>query len=156
MNSPQSDDKTTAENWRDPGGFMGHFDLERLESGNGRAKHKMVVQERHLRMLGIMHGGVTATLLDSVMGNAAWTVSKPDHHVVTVQMNLNYIRPVWEGETLFATGEVLHGGSQTLVTRGEVHNGDGTLIATATATFMQAPHPKGMQNIPRKSDDAKS
>lgn len=154
MTASQPDDRSTEGHRVDPGGFLGHFDLERLESGNGRARHKMVVQERHLRTLGIVHGGVTATLLDSVMGNAAWTLAKPEHFVVTVQMNINYIRPAWVGETLFATGEVMHSSSQTLITRAEVRTGKDALVATATATFMQVPHPTGKGNIPQKADEA--
>jgi uncharacterized protein (TIGR00369 family) len=86
------------------------------------------------------------------MGNAAWTLAKPDCYLVTAQMNINYIRPAWEGETLFAIGEVLHAGAQTFVTRAEVRTSDDKLIATGSATFMQVPHPKGAEeNIPRRT-----
>jgi uncharacterized protein (TIGR00369 family) len=100
----------------------------------------MTVQEHHLRTLGIMHGGVLATLLDSAMGIAAGTLAPPGHLVVTVQLNINFIRPAWCGETLVATGEVFHAGRQTAVARGEVHTSTGTLIGSGSATFMYILH----------------
>jgi uncharacterized protein (TIGR00369 family) len=98
------------------------------------------VRRKHLRDLGIMHGGVLATLLDSVMGLAAGTLSPAGHFVVTVQLNLNFIRPAWEGETLVATGEVLHSGRLTAVAQGRVHTDQRILVGCGSATFMYILH----------------
>src|SRR5262249_57706259 len=94
-----------------------------------------------LRTVGILHGGVTATLLDTVLGMASGTTAPEDHYVVTVQLNVNFIRPVWEGESLVATGEVIHFGRQTAVARGEVRTSGGVLAASGSGTFMYLPHP---------------
>ena len=99
----------------------------------------MTVEERHLRTLGILHGGVTTTLLDTAMGMAVGTLTPPGHFVVTVQLNANFIRPAWDGETLVATGHVRHGGQQTAVASGEIHTADNILVATGSGTFMFVP-----------------
>jgi acyl-CoA thioesterase len=118
----------------------------------GKAVFEMTVDERHLRTLGILHGGVAATLLDTCMGYAAATVAPEDHHVVTVQLNVNFIRPAWESERLLATGEVRHSGRQTAVTSGEIRSTEGTLIASGTATFLFLPKPPPGEDIARQPD----
>jgi len=94
----------------------------------------------HLRTLGIAHGGVIATLLDSVMGWAASKASPADHYVVTAQLNVHFIRPGREGETLLASAELRHRGSKTAVAQGEVRTEAGHLVATGSATFVHVPH----------------
>lgn len=133
--------------------FLDLFKIERVEYRDGHSKLKMVIEDRHLRTFGIAHGGVTATLLDSVMGSAAHSTAPENHYVVTVQLNLNYIRPAWNGSTMIAIGEVLHKGLQTCVTRGEIRREDDTLIASGTATFMYVKHTaKSKDNIPKHED----
>jgi len=96
---------------------------------------ELVVGEPHLRSKGIVHGGLFATLLDTAMGWAAGTTAPPGFDVVTVQLNVNFIRPARPGETLVASGQIQHAGRRTAVARGEVH-ADGHLAATGSATFL--------------------
>jgi uncharacterized protein (TIGR00369 family) len=115
--------------------------LERLgvrldEAGNLRLE----IQSGHLRTLGIAHGGVIATMLDSSMGTETNRSSPPDHYVVTAQLNVHFIRPAFEGETLVATSKVHHVGRKTAVAQGELRTSDGALVATSSATFVFVPH----------------
>ncbi len=110
--------------------------IEPLEAAEGVARMQMTVNERHLRMLGLFHGGVTAALLDTALGYAVMSLAAEGFHAVTVQLNVNFTRPVARGESLEAVGRVLHSGSQTAVASGEVRNADGKLVATATGTFL--------------------
>ncbi|MBA3316377.1 MAG: PaaI family thioesterase [Planctomycetaceae bacterium] len=110
--------------------------IEPIEAHKGVARLRMTVDERHLRTLGMLHGGVTATLLDTALGYAVTSLAAEGFHAVTAQLNVNFTRPVSRGEVLEATGLVLHSGSQTAVASGEVRNADGKLIATATGTFL--------------------
>ena len=98
------------------------------------------VRDGHLRTLGIAHGGVIATLLDSVMGMEAGQASPPDHYVVTAQLNVHYIRPAFDGETLIASSRLRHNGRKTAVAQGEIVTAAGDLVATASATFVHVPH----------------
>jgi uncharacterized protein (TIGR00369 family) len=86
--------------------------------------------------MGLVHGGVYATLLDTAMGWAASTLAPQGQDLVTVQLNVNFIRPCREGETLVASGEVVHSGRRTAVARGEVRTAAGELAATGSGTFM--------------------
>jgi len=116
--------------------LLAHLDIRAVDAQRGRAVFEMTVDEKHLRTLGLMHGGVTATLLDTAMGYAAVTVAPEDRQVVTVQLNLNYVRPAWKSERLVATGEIRHSGRQTAVAHGELRTADGTLVASGSATMM--------------------
>jgi uncharacterized protein (TIGR00369 family) len=117
-----------------------------LEIGQGRARLELPIRQRHLRPLGIIHGGVLAALLDTVIGVAAHSRAPADHYAVTVQLQVNFIRPGWEGETLVATSELLHAGRQTAVGRGEIRTIDGVLVAAGSATCMYLPHTDQTRN----------
>ena len=130
--------------------FLDLLGVRPVSAQRGRADFEMTVDDRHLRTLGLLHGGVTATLLDTALGYAAVTTAPEKHYVLTVQLNANYIRPAWRGETLRASGEIIHSGRQTAVARGEIRTSDGKLVATGSGTFMYVPQPAdGASEIPR-------
>lgn len=133
--------------------FMELLDARPIRREEGQVAFELLVQERHLRTLGIVHGGVTAALLDSALGFAAGTTAPPGHHVVTMQLNINYIRPAWDGERLIASGEVRHAGRQTAVARGEIRTAAGVLVASASGTFMYLPLPEGKTSAMPKHDE---
>lgn len=121
--------------------FLDLLDVEIGELLHGRAEVSLTVSRKHLRSLGIVHGGVTAALLDTALGTAGASHAPPRHHAVTMQLNINYTRVAEEGDRLTATGESVHSGSRTAVCRGEVRKDSGELVATATSTIMFLPLP---------------
>jgi acyl-CoA thioesterase len=130
--------------------FLDLLNIRAVAAQRGRAEFEMTVEDHHLRTLGLLHGGVTATLLDTALGYAAVTTAPEKHYVLTVQLNANYIRPSWRGETLRATGEIIHTGRQTAVARGEIRTSDGKLVAAGSGTFMYVPQPaEDATEIPR-------
>jgi uncharacterized protein (TIGR00369 family) len=84
--------------------------------------------------LGIVHGGITATLLDTVMGTVINAILPEGFGAVTSQLNIHYIAP-GIGETLTCKAEIIHQGSKTAVVSGEAFTADGKKIAHATGTF---------------------
>jgi len=84
--------------------------------------------------LDIVHGGITATLLDTTMGSLANSLLPSGFGAVTNQMNIHYIAP-GIGEKLRCKAEVVHQGSKTLVVTGTVFRDDGRKIAYSTSTF---------------------
>lgn len=139
---PEDDPQST-----EPGGrrvpFLEHLGIEHVSTDDGEAVFRVTVDERHLRTLGLLHGGVTATLLDTAMGMAARTVAPPDQHVVTVQFGMNLIRPAHAGDHLEARARVEHPGSKTAVVAADLvivpADGEETRMALATGTFMFLP-----------------
>src|SRR5262249_54016868 len=115
---------------------------------DGFSKLELVVGPQHLRSRDILHGGVIASLVDTALGLASATKAPHGLDVVTVQLNINYIRPAWPGETLVAHGSVIHSGRRTAVARGEVATAAGELVASASGTFMFV-DPSALVQTPR-------
>ena len=113
--------------------------IEVSSISEGHAEIKMTVTERHLRSLGILHGGVTSSLIDTALGLAGASHAPDNHHAVTSQLSVNFTRIAKAGETLTTKGETIHMGSRTAVCRGEVRNEQGDLIASGTSTVMFLP-----------------
>ncbi len=128
--------------------------IEPITWGDGRAELALTVEDKHLRNLPILHGGVTATLLDSALGVAANTVAPTDRLTVTAQLNINFIRPAFPGERLIATGQVQHAGRQSVVANGEVRCENGQLVATASGTFLFTSLPEPIDPSHSNDDDS--
>jgi uncharacterized protein (TIGR00369 family) len=85
--------------------------------------------------LGTTHGGICATLLDSVMGCAVHTTMDAGVGCATLELKINYIRPVQtDGRRLTATGTTIHVGRTTATAEGRVVDEQGRLVAHATMT----------------------
>ncbi|MEH7110799.1 PaaI family thioesterase [Neobacillus niacini] len=95
---------------------------------------KVPLNEVWNNSLDIVHGGITATLLDTVMGTAINAVLPEGFGAVTNQLNIHYIAP-GIGDSLHCKAEIIHHGSKTVVISGEAFRSDGKKIAHATGTF---------------------
>jgi len=97
---------------------------------------------------GILHGGVTSAVLDTI-GGATATVGawqrmqgiddaeriKRLGRLGTLDMRVDYLKP-GRGEWFIVSGRVLRAGNKVMVTRMEMHNNADELIACATATYL--------------------
>lgn len=84
--------------------------------------------------LDIVHGGITATVLDTAMGSLANYVLPEGLGAVTNQLNIHYIAP-GIGDTLSCKADIIHHGTKTIVVSGTAYRNDGKKIAYATGTF---------------------
>jgi len=115
--------------------FLSSLGVEVVERSDGRAVLRLIVDARHLRTRGIAHGGLLSTLLDTAMGIAVSTGTPDGCFAVTAQLNVNFVRPAWDGEVLETTGLVCHRGQQTAVAHGEIRTAKGTVVALSSGTF---------------------
>ncbi|MGS0680006.1 thioesterase family protein [Shewanella sp. 125m-7] len=96
----------------------------------------------------ILHGGVTATVLDVVGGLTAfsglvasrddWSIEELEHRIKTlgtIDLRVDYLRP-GRGEIFTGTGTVIRAGNRVSVSRMELHNEKGDHIAFGTGTYM--------------------
>jgi uncharacterized protein (TIGR00369 family) len=106
--------------------------LESLEPG--RVVFTMRVKPRHKQMHGVVHGGVLATLADTVAAIAAYTSVPRGTQIATVELKINYLEPVHDGR-IKAEAQVLRAGRNFVVVECEIFNERGSLAAKALMTF---------------------
>lgn len=107
-----------------------------VDQPDGCARCILDLDDRHLNRQGILHGGLSATLLDSAMGATGSLSVDPTgrHPFTTLALTVNYLAPGRPGRVI-ATGRITGGGRSTLFIEGHLRHQDGTLIATATGVF---------------------
>ncbi len=84
--------------------------------------------------LGIVHGGITATIIDTAMGILANIILPDGFNAVTTQLNIHYLA-VGNGDYLQCKAQIDHKGSKTMVLSATVHRSDGKKIAQASGSF---------------------
>lgn len=83
---------------------------------------------------GVMHGGVTATLIDTAMAFAVRTRLGVVEATATIDLTVHYLRPHVEG-IVTCTAKVVRAGRKIFTVSADVHNEDGKLIATGLSTY---------------------
>ncbi|RDI47583.1 PaaI family thioesterase [Falsibacillus pallidus] len=117
------------------GSYIGSIlHMEKTVTENDRFSVTIPINEVTSNSLGILHGGITATVLDSAMGTLANILLPEGFGAVTSNLNIHYISPGL-GNTITATATIVHKGSKTMVVEGEVLRDDGKKIAHCTGTF---------------------
>jgi uncharacterized protein (TIGR00369 family) len=88
-----------------------------------------------LNVAGVLHGGVTATLADAAVGIAITQRVGRNGAATTVEMKLNYLRPV-RGRRVTARARLLRMGSTLCVGRVDMFDDSNELVSTALVTYM--------------------
>jgi len=123
--------------------FADAMDFDLVEAEEGRVVFTGVPSARFFNPLGTIHGGWTATILDSAMACAAHSTLKPGEGYTTLEMKLNYVRPVMpESGKLRCEGRLIHRGGSVITSEGKLVDGRGKLLAHGTETCMVFPAKK--------------
>ncbi|MBC9879078.1 PaaI family thioesterase [Bradyrhizobium sp. INPA01-394B] len=111
------------------------------EAEKGRVLVTLVPTEQHLNPAGTVHGGLTATLLDSCMGLAVQSTLEKDFAQTTLEFKISLIRPITPqtGE-IRAEGKVLNAGRRIGTAEGKVLDRQGRLLAHGTTTCLIFPN----------------
>jgi len=110
-----------------------HFinpDIIRLE--DGLTEVRWLPQPEHLNRFGAIHGGALAGLIDSVAAIASLTKLK---RIVTIEMNISYIKAATITNKILAKGVVIQAGKSLIRTTVELFNEDNQLITRGNLTF---------------------
>lgn len=107
------------------------------EISDGRAVFTCDPAEYHYNPIGLVHGGLAATLLDSAMGCAIHTTLPAGVGYTTLEIKVNFIRPITEKQAgIRCEGTVIHSGGRTATAEGRVVDRDGKLYAHGTTTCL--------------------
>jgi uncharacterized protein (TIGR00369 family) len=86
--------------------------------------------------IGVVHGGLVCTLLDTVAGCAVHTTLPAGVGYTSLEIKVNYLRPVRAGAELTARGWVTKPGRRVAFAEGDVRDAAGTVLATASSTLL--------------------
>lgn len=104
---------------------------------DGRAVFECVPQEFHYNPLGVVHGGLAATLLDTTMACAIHTKLPINVGYTTLELKVNFIRAMTvDTGPVRAIGEAIHVGQRTAVAEGRLVDAEERLLAHATTTCL--------------------
>lgn len=109
--------------------------IKLLESGDNHAVMTMTVGEEHANYMRGAHGGIIATLADTVSFFAR-PLLPSGRRLTTTGLTISYVRPAAVGEVLTARSELLHLGSRTVSVAFRITRGDGKLVAHGTTALM--------------------
>ncbi|HEX8053262.1 MAG TPA: PaaI family thioesterase [Thermoleophilaceae bacterium] len=115
--------------------FVEVIGIRAIEAEEGRVTMAVRTEDYHANPAGGVHGGLAAALLDSAMWSAVLTTMPQGTFCTTLQMNVNYVRPIpMDDEEVRAEAHVVHGGRRTATAEGSIHDSNGKLCAHGTAT----------------------
>ena len=118
-----------------PLALLMNFDL--VEVGEGHATFAVVPAEYHYNPIGLVHGGLAATLLDSAMGCAVHSTLPAGAGYTTLEIKVNFIRAMMaDTGRVRCEAKVVHVGARTATAEGRVVDQAGKLYAHGTTTCM--------------------
>jgi uncharacterized protein (TIGR00369 family) len=117
--------------------ILDRFEGDLVEVDNGRAVFVAEPGGDHLNPLGLVHGGVALTLIDSCCGCAAHTTLPAGVGYTTVETKVNFVRAITpETGPVFAEGRVVAQGRTIITTEGRITDAAGRLLAHGTSTLL--------------------
>ncbi len=109
--------------------------FEAKEIADGRAVVTLAAGPQHANPMGTLHGGILCDISDAAMGMAFASTLAPEETFTTVELKINFFRPVWDAR-LRAEGKVVRRGSTIGYVECEITDEGGQLVAKASSTCM--------------------
>ena len=123
-----------------PIAMLMQFDVRSLEEG--RVEFGCTLDESVYNPIGVVHGGLVCTLLDTVAGCAVHTTLPKGMGYTSIELKVNYLRPVHATSgPLTAIGRVVKPGRRVAFAEGEVLDAQGRTVATASSSLLVFPLP---------------
>jgi len=117
------------------GGWAEPYGIEVVHVDEGHVVLQFEASEKHHQPNGVVQGGVLTAIADAAMGMAGMTVQEVGWANTTIELKINFIRPVVRG-LVSAEGKVVQAGKTVIFLEAEVKNEEGKLAALATSTVL--------------------
>ena len=115
--------------------MIDHLDITFTEVGDDYLKATMPVDHRTTQPLGLLHGGASVVLAETIGSTAATLcVDVEKQYCVGIEINANHLRGVRQG-TVTGTARPVHVGRKTQVWQIDIHDDDGRLVAVSRLTL---------------------
>lgn len=109
--------------------------FETEEIADGRATVILAAGPQHANPMGTLHGGILCDIADAAMGIAFASTLAPEESFTTVELKINFFRPIWQAQ-LRAEGIVVQRGRTIGYVECDVTDGENRLVAKAASTCM--------------------
>ncbi len=129
-------DDTTATAFKSAYGFQDLIGFRKTAFEDGFCTLELELGPQHMNRAMAPHGGVYSSLLDTALGASGVYAGVPNEFrkAVTLNLNISYLAPPSDG-LLITEGRRIGGGKTIYFSEGDVKDGTGRLLATATGTF---------------------
>jgi uncharacterized protein (TIGR00369 family) len=112
------------------------------DAKNGQAIATFEATEKHANPMGTLHGGILCDVADAAMGMAFASTLGEDETFTTLELKVNFFRPVWNAK-LTAEAQVVHRGKTLGYVECEVRDENDKLIAKTSSTCLALSGTKG-------------
>lgn len=113
--------------------FTQHVGIELVDKAPGRSRWTLDLQPVHMNTHGVIHGGVLFTLADTAMGAALFGALQPGEICATINVKINYFKPVFGGQVV-CLSEVVNQGKSVAHLDASLYVDD-VLVARANGDF---------------------
>lgn len=110
--------------------LMGNLGIQYTYASEDRVEATMPVDERTRQPFGILHGGATLALAETVAGLGSMILAKPDEIVVGMQVSGSHMSSAHEGDTVRAVGTIIHKGRSSHVWNVDVFTSTDKLVSS--------------------------
>ena len=110
--------------------LMGNLGIQYTYASDERVEATMPVDYRTRQPFGILHGGTTLALAETVAGLGSMIICEPDEIVVGMQVSGNHISSAHEGDTVRAVGTILHKGRSSHIWNVDVFTSTNKLVSS--------------------------
>jgi uncharacterized protein (TIGR00369 family) len=109
--------------------------FETTDIGEGRATVVLAAGPQHANPMATLHGGILCDIADAAMGIAFASTLAPEESFTTVELKINFFRPVWQAR-LKAEGTVVQRGRTIGYVECTITGEENRLVAKAASTCM--------------------
>jgi uncharacterized protein (TIGR00369 family) len=109
--------------------------FEAQEIADGRATVILAAGPQHANPMGTLHGGILCDIADAAMGMAFASTLAPEDSFTTVELKINFFRPIWQAQ-LRAEGTVVQRGRTIGYVESDVTDEENRLVAKAASTCL--------------------
>ena len=117
-------------NQRGKHALMGNLGIQYTYADAGRIEATMPVDERTRQPFGILHGGATLALAETIAGLGSMVIVEPDEFVVGMQVSGNHISSAHEGDTVRAVATIIHRGRSSHIWNIDVFTSTDKLVSS--------------------------
>jgi uncharacterized protein (TIGR00369 family) len=114
--------------------LMGNLGIQYIYASESRVEATMPVDERTRQPFGVLHGGATLALAETVAGLGSLMLCKPEELMVGMHVSGNHLSSAHEGDTVRAVATIIHKGRSSHVWNVDVYTSTDKLVSSIRVT----------------------